>query len=380
MQYLKVRGRAVMVAVAAFLILLILTTGTFAWQSVSQQALNQAIGAPGPAGGRLHHRFQVMGPNYGEQEGATVGQAQWRAGMTADKAVYIENFERIANNGRDIFLRVRLYEYMEIGQGARLHPGELGFDDREAVSVIQGADREDFTTWTVRVPGDDPDGSNYFRQFWDWGMGGQTYFIPTFNRDPYSRETDIKGNAFDPQALQTGETRSSTHRGMSHAYPLEAGLSSFFTAERYHYGLVKSWDASLNLGIGGHAIATYATRHDAKLSLHASVITMDYWINQLNSQPGNFWVWDEDGWFYWAMPLAAEDATGLIINSVGLRQNPSAQWFYAIFVDAEMAIANEWHAGAAGLGWFHNPERAPSSNATELLTRITGVIPPAIQG
>ena len=369
----QLHNRTAMVMLAFFLILAILTTGTFAWQSVSQQALNQAIGVPGPAGGRLHHSFQVMGPNFGETAGATTTELQWRAGVSADKAVYVENFEHLANYGRDIFLRVRLYEYMEFGEGARLHPGETGFDDRLASSMIPGADREDVRTWTPRLPGPDPEGSDLFRAYWDWHMGGQTYFIPTFNRDPMSRETDVRGDAFDPQPLQAGESQNTSHRGQSHGYPLQAGLNNFFTADSYHYALEKTWDASANQGAGGHTIATYTTRHDAQLTLNAQVVTMEYWLNQLNAQAGHFWVWDEDGWFYWAMPLPPQQATGLIVNSITLRQSSTQQWFYGIFVDAEMAIANQWHKDAPGYGWFHDAEKAPTENAVHLLSRITGI-------
>jgi len=361
-----------MAVVAAVLIVAILVTGTFAWQSIGQRAINQAISVPRPAGGRLHNNFQVMGPNFGEAQGDLSNREyQWRAGVTADKGVYIENFERIDNNGRDIFLRVRLYEYMEIGYGARLHPGDPDFDDRAAESILPGADRVDFTTWRRRIPGADPGGSDLFRHYWDWHLGGWKYFIPTFNRDPYSRETDVKGAAFDPQDLNPGELPSSTHRDESHEFPLTAGREEFWAYGRYHYGRIKYWDATYNLGTGRHSIATYPTRHYARRTLGAEIMLMADWM-AAGSPVGNFWVWDVDGWFYWARPLPAEQATGLILNSITLRTNPSDQWFYAIFIDAEMAVSNEWYADAPGEGWFHDPERAPTADATALLNRITG--------
>ena len=82
------RKKAVAATVAAAAILL---AGTFAWTSISQNALNEAIVDINP-GGRLHDDFN--GTN---------------------KDVYVENF----NTGVDavpIFARVRLDEYMEIGQ------------------------------------------------------------------------------------------------------------------------------------------------------------------------------------------------------------------------------------------------------------------------
>ena len=64
----------------------ILLGGTYAWQSISQQALNEKIVEVNP-GGRLHDDYD--GTN---------------------KDVYVENF-----GDTPIFARVRLDEYMEIG-------------------------------------------------------------------------------------------------------------------------------------------------------------------------------------------------------------------------------------------------------------------------
>ena len=62
--------------------------GTFAWQSISQTALNEAMDTINP-GGRLHDDFNG-----------------------SNKNVYVENFTK---DGTAIFARVRLDEYMEIG-------------------------------------------------------------------------------------------------------------------------------------------------------------------------------------------------------------------------------------------------------------------------
>ena len=73
---------------------LMLFGGTYAWQSISQTALNEASDVINP-GGRLHDDFN------GE-----------------NKDVYVENFTSLANNGVQVFARVRLDEYMEIGTNA----------------------------------------------------------------------------------------------------------------------------------------------------------------------------------------------------------------------------------------------------------------------
>lgn len=77
----KITTSVVAVATAAALLL----GGTFAWQSISQTALNETDATINP-GGRLHDDFN------GE-----------------NKDVYVENFA-----DEDIFARVRLDEYLEL--------------------------------------------------------------------------------------------------------------------------------------------------------------------------------------------------------------------------------------------------------------------------
>ena len=84
--------------IAAALALVIGLTGTFAWQSISQQALNEAAQKYVNPGGRLHDDFN--GTN---------------------KDVYVENFVSADDPaGVPIYARIRLDEYMEIGTGAGL--------------------------------------------------------------------------------------------------------------------------------------------------------------------------------------------------------------------------------------------------------------------
>lgn len=135
--------------------------GTFAWQSISQQALNETMATINP-GGRLHDDFNGR-----------------------NKDVYVENF---TEDGTAIFARVRLDEYMEIGQGA----GSDG-DDNQAESVIETATLGNKNSWTTRLPSGstllDEEGDAY----WTWNMGGQTTYMPTFNKNKDSLQADING-------------------------------------------------------------------------------------------------------------------------------------------------------------------------------------------
>ena len=94
---------------------------------------------------------------------------------------------------------------------------------------------------------------------------------------------------------------------------------------------------------------------------------MDYWVNVLDSAIGNFWVQDADGWFYWAAPLPAGQATGLLLSAITLHTAPDTGWYYDIFTDAEMATADTW-ADA----WSAPATTSPTAAGQELMRTITG--------
>ena len=134
--------------------------GTFAWQSISQQALNETMATVNP-GGRLHDDFNGRNKN-----------------------VYVENFTKPDEDGTTIYARVRLDEYMEIGKGAGSTEG-----DRSGITVIGTGELDDVSTWTTRLPGE----NETYGAYWDWKMGGQGVYMPTFNMNKDSLKADVNG-------------------------------------------------------------------------------------------------------------------------------------------------------------------------------------------
>ena len=189
-----------------------------------------------------------------------------------DKDVYFENY----GTGQ-LFVRIRLSEYMEFGTGAT------------AKSLVKGAKRDDVTSWTPHVPsssatpehctpGNLETPGETFHKYWSWQMGstsGERYYMPT-----------------DP----TSPTASAVKQG------------PFYT-------------------IADQA----ANQNRLKPIPNATVITMAEWIAN-GSQIGNYWVVDTDGWAYWAAPLASKSATGLLLNEAKLTLKPEQSYYYAINV------------------------------------------------
>jgi hypothetical protein len=380
------------ILVSVVLTAALVLTGTFAWVSLGERGTNRAMGEPGPAGGRLHDDYEVVGASYGVDE--------WTDNLTANKDIYVENYETAANGGRPLFVRLKLYEYMEIGAGATelpqmedpANPGTFidnpAYATRAAKSLVDGASRDDESTWSARVPGMDII-SDQFRNRWQWTQGGQKTYMPTFNKDNMSQETDIKGDASDSGSLATTEQMNTTKRGGSNEYahvPDPASPSTPAAGDHNYFETVTTWDApekywddDANSGAGEHTMGATNATHTSKPTIDGGVITMEQWkAAPYSGAPGNFWVVDTDGWAYWANPLEPETATGLLLDSITLQGSPDDEWFYGIHVRSEMATAADWTAEAEGGGFYANAEEQPSEDAKALLNIITGRLPKVV--
>ena len=173
----KIATSVAAVAMAAAMLL----GGTFAWQSISQTALNEASDIVNP-GGRLHDDFN------GE-----------------NKDVYVENFA-----DEPIYARVRLGEYMEIvvnkGMGEPIEKtvaviGSRNFDadgNVESYNYDVFKNYESDGEFNAGVDKTDPD-----KSWWTWTTGGSTVYMPTFNLNKDSLQADVNGTLQGPDGMVT---------------------------------------------------------------------------------------------------------------------------------------------------------------------------------
>ena len=336
------------VAMAALLAL----GGTFAWQSISQQALNEAAAVVNP-GGRLHDDFDGR-----------------------NKDVYVENFTDEAD-GTPIFARVRLDEYMEIGTGAGT---DRNLAKGEALTVTgltvvgQGSKINDKSTWITRKPG----GGSAFEEYYAWDMeGGRTVYMPTFNKNKDSLAADINGT-YD------GKPDTDVPYDDYVIYTLGQQITADATYD------------DDNNDIEDDGVRLESETHTAAETINGTVITMEEWVTRweayltaLEGNPdadiadydvkGDFWVWDSDGWAYWANPIEPGTATGLLLDGIELIDPPSDSYYYGINVVGQFVTADDI-GYLNGTGFYdRSAGRVPSANAENLLEIITGTtieIPP----
>ena len=307
-------------------------TGTYAWQSISQRVLNEAASEVVNAGGRLHDDFNG-----------------------ADKDIYVENFTD-PEEGELIYARIRLSEYMEYGQDAGKNTEA---EDRKASPVMEGASIKDQTTWTIYKPGDT---GNRIHDVWYWEMGGSTIYMPTFNKNKDSLAPDLNGTFAGPDKdPATSEDRFADH------YDYTLGESKYDTA---------IYDADENdVDEGDDAledenILKVDERHQAKATLDATVITMEQWKAE-GLKPGNYWVYDADGWAYWANPIKPGEATGLLLSGIKQERQPDESWYYAINAEGQFATGDDWGDEGAGTGFYKD---GITDDGKLLMNLVTGSV------
>jgi len=175
--------------------------------------------------------------------------------------------------------------------------------------------------------------------------------------------SDVKGQAIDPALHATGEPPMDTRRGGTHEYPLEAGLNNFWRAGDTHSARVKYY----HVGFQQHRITDNPQTHEARRTLNAEVRRLSEWDGTF----GEFWLWDDDGWAYWAQPLGGTQATGMFLNSFSLTHRPAAQVYYAIIADMQAATIDMWEEE-----FTMYSDRPLSDAGRNFMFLATGGIPP----
>ena len=318
--------------------------GTFAWQSISQTALNEAAATLNP-GGRLHDDFDGR-----------------------NKDVYVENFTG-TTDGTPIFARVRLDEYMELGADAGKNQDS---PDRNVDPVVAGTSISDKDTWITRAP-DDADSP--FARYWDWSMGGQTTYMPTFNKNKDSVKADINGTY---EGDGTG-TPYNDYVDYSESQYVNPGITADATYDND------------NNDIEDENVRTEEETHTAQQTINGTVITMIEWLERWEAYQtaveegtpadeaaettqvmGDFWVWDDDGWAYWANAIEPSTATGLLLDGIELIDPPSDSYYYGINVVGQFVTADDI-GYLNGTGFYDTSAGViPSGNAEALIELLTG--------
>ena len=329
----RTRRKRIAAALAAALAIAIALSGTYAWLSLDQIAYNEASGAPYP-GGRVHDDYDGR-----------------------NKDVYAENYGTLP-----LLVRISLREYMETGTGAGIKDTDPGVNS--AAPFTAGADINDKATWPAHIPGgDDPADcaigeADLVHKYIQWTLGGSKVFMPTFNQNREDQSTDASGIALDAVTLgQTAVGRNDAAGDHNDGSPDYWKAGDTVTADEAY------WDPDAGAGAGAVAVRA-DMEHTAKSTLlpeEGGVLTMAQWKAE-GCLLGNYWVYETDGWAYWANLLEPGEATSLLLDGIFVAE-PDLAWYYCIDVVGQFATV-------ADRSGFDGP---PTADAALLIDKAAGL-------
>ncbi len=322
---------------------ILLLSGTLAWQSIGQTTLNEASDIVNP-GGRLHDDFD--GKN---------------------KDVYVENFAE-----DPIFVRVQLGEYLAL----TLNKGVSGAEHTNV--LVGGEDTTGNRIYEVHLFGEDQ--SNRADAYWTWKTGGSTVYLPTFNKNKDSLQADINGTYLGPDGIVTDDLATDDRYSdyIEYFRGQEVSGTEIYDTDVNTADEVRDDFQNLSNYVKAGNIALLEGVHTAKETLPAAFIDISAWLALVEQAGGydvnvhgHYWVYDTDGWVYWSAPVLPDTATGLLLDEIELHRVMDDSWYYAINVKAQFVTADD--IGKTDNSGFYDPDEGPipSGKAEQLLALIT---------
>lgn len=333
-------------AIAAVIAVALLATGTFAWQSFDQEALNESIIKGGLPGARLHDDFKGV-----------------------DKDVFVENYMSEEEGGEATFVRVRLDEYMEIGVDAGIHEENADLTGDRKVQVYRGDISNimpteephitDETTWDTFVLHSGSDGnvnvqgSSYrIRDYRDLKLAGQgstKTYLPTFNKNSASEEAQVNGTIegldgliSTPADAYSDYLAPVTTVGDAEYY-IEAGTEETQLPEHLKEDGETLYELSYNFGDAFYKVVDVTHEPQEAIVPTKDVISMKDWLDlEEDQQTGAYWVYDADGWAYWAQPLMPQEATAVLLDEIEtISDMRGVPYYYAVYVTGHFATLED---------------------------------------
>lgn len=221
--------------------------------------------------------------------------------IDGNKFIYVENYSD-ARTGCDIYVRVRLNEYFEYGRGAGEVSGKYITVVRSGILNSSTPLRDYPESWDAFDYDADPtDEVIDIRHFITLKLGGQIVYMPTFNKNYNNDDIDEKDLKKSYQNTQLVSKAA--------IYP------DLFNEGQERYDKIEE--------------------HEARETKVGRVITMNKWKELGYPVDADLWVFDTDGWAYWAAPLEADAATGLLLNKVVVEYDINNDWYYDILPELE---------------------------------------------
>ena len=327
------RNRRTVALVGLMLVVVILLTGTWAWQAFRQGAFNPAWDIEAPDyGGRVHDDYEVVeGPG------------------CRDKDIYAENF-----GNRDLFVRIQLREFLQIGDEPAF--GGATITDPSTWPIFNSNADDVHARRAGTVAADIGD------EGIEWtlghGSGVDKWFLPTHNHAtrpvaPGEIQPNVPVPFNNPEAYRFSNTTGGAREQIAGGFNINEQTSAedihnngFITGPTISDGTSNFWSEGdtytsdlIYIAEDGTLSVQPEVTHVAQRTMipdEGGVMTLTQW-NAAGQPDGNFWILDSEnpgGWFYWNGYLPTGEATSLLLNGICIEDRSEA-WQYVIFMNAD---------------------------------------------
>ena len=316
------KTRRIVTVIAALLILIVTTLGgTLAYQDYKQHKSNEFNGDTIKFEARLVEDFDEVN--------------DWKINDgPVTKKISVVNLGQAPEYG-DVYVRIQLKEYMEIGALSYDETNERYMIDTRGEFIIY--DTVDDAIAATAVGGVYA-GHNY-KNLTDAVTGKSGYFIETRDHDPNGQMGKHVITSFmvsDATAvIKNGPQQKAS--GTNHHE---------FQSEECDYA-IHSWKPG----------SVLETRDYIEWQLNTgAIITLSEWLDPAGiykGMPIDKWVIDDtndEGWVYWGRALEPGSGTALFMESVTLIQQPEGSLYYVIHTDMQAVSLDELISGNVDWG------------------------------
>ncbi|MDR3314109.1 MAG: Ig-like domain-containing protein [Oscillospiraceae bacterium] len=325
--------------------------GTYAYRDFKQHKSNELGGINTRYEARLVEDFVEI-PDWKVEDG------------DVKKEIRVTNLGHAAAGYGDVYVRLQLKEFMEIGEVTYIETEKRYMIDTDGQFITFPTPEAALLAYPAHI----------VTLLTDKVTGATGYFIQTQEHDPNGQMgkyvlTDIIIGAADPVIPGSRRAVNINHHGV---VTTDAnGKKTYVTHSDECDYPIHPWNVT-NLETRQYIDAYIEWQLNT-----GAIIRLSDW----DGKPVAKWILDDsnaDGWAYWGQPLHTDgDTTANLLNSVALINQPDGEFYYVIHVDMESVSLDELIKNDPDLGWNEDVRDSYTKNAPS--AKFNGATPTTVE-
>ena len=345
--------------------------GTFAWQDYKQHKSNELGGSQIKYEARLVEDFEEV--------------FDWKVGEDIKKEIRVANVGTAAAGYGDVYVRLQLKEFMQIGDMIFVETPERYMVAKGGQTyTVSGGKTYTFADGHYVIFDSEADAKSVFpnntvKYLEDKVTGEKGWFIETKLGDlngQYGKHVVVDYGFGDMAPVIPGSVFCPEDERNHHGYK-DPVTGKFITWSKECDYPIHYWDKA------DPTVREYIKEY-IQWILGDDIIFLSDW----DGTPVAAWIINDtgaanngllgDGWAYWGQALAPGETTSNILEKVVLVKQPDGNFYYVIHVDMEALSINEFiDPDGAGRDWAAKPKDSYVNNRPTITW--TGTAPASVQ-